>query len=131
MASARLPVYKRLGDVLTNRNFITVRELAVLLGVSDSYIRRLAREKKIPGKKKGRDWVITSDKVFTARRLAEILGLSHSHIRHLMNKGVIKECVKIGRDWVVSDLEIDPDKIYQRRRRKKKKPNTKVNKESY
>jgi len=50
--------------------------------------------------------------MYSTKEAAEILGLSQDHVRLLARKGVI-EAKKVGRDWVVLDLN------YTRKRKPK------------
>ena len=52
--------------------------------------------------------------MYSTREAAEILGLSQDHVKLLARKGLI-EAKKIGRDWVVINLD------YKRKRKPKRK----------
>lgn len=42
-------------------NLITVNEAAQIMGVTPRYVRRMARDGEIAGKRMGRDWFIEED----------------------------------------------------------------------
>jgi len=52
--------------------------------------------------------------MYSTKEVAEKLGLSQSHIRLLARKGIV-EAKKVGRDWVVLDLN------YTRKRKPKRR----------
>ncbi|MFC2027930.1 helix-turn-helix domain-containing protein [Chloroflexota bacterium] len=52
----------------------------------------------------------------TSKEVAEKLGMSHSHMRLLLRQGEIQG-IKIGRDWLIEDDNID----YKRKRKPKSK----------
>jgi excisionase family DNA binding protein len=49
-------------------DLITVAEAAARTGYTERHIRRLLRQQKIPGKKLGRDWLLTLEAVENYRR---------------------------------------------------------------
>ena len=106
--------------------FITSKQLAENLHLSHSHIRQLLRKSRIQGAVKvGRDWLIAEEgykpaeakDVPTSKALAKGLKFSLSYTRQLIREGKIKG-VKIGRDWVVLDLEQMP---YERQRKVKRR----------
>jgi excisionase family DNA binding protein len=120
MAAKKLPSYRRLGNVIPNRRYLTTKELANLMGKSQRYVRRLAKEGKIPARKQGRNWIITYEEgIATTRRLAVKLDLSPSYIRQLLRKGLIPGGVKVGRNWIYP-YDRQPEDIYVRRRGEKR-----------
>ena len=52
--------------------------------------------------------------IYSTKEAAEKLGLSQAHVKLLARKGVIK-AKKVGRDWIVLDLD------YQRKRKPKQR----------
>lgn len=105
---------------------LTTAEVAADMCVCEARIRQLLREKRLPGVKKGRDWIVTQTRFATVRSLADFIGLSESHTRALAKKGEIAGAVpkKIGRDLLFVKLQVNrefPDETYFRKRRKKRR----------
>lgn len=106
------------------KTFMTSKEYAERCQLSQSHVKELCRQGKIPGAQKiGRDWLIsemeeeTQEKgPITAKTVANRLGFSVSHMRRLIREGKMKGTKK-GRDWIIIDLE---QRVYERQRKAKK-----------
>jgi hypothetical protein len=95
-------------DTMKEEQFRTVSQLAKELGISESLIKKMFRRGKLKGEKRGRDWLVTKGrKFFTAKEYAKEKNYSHSHMQWLLRKGRVKgvEAVKVGRDWIITEVE--------------------------
>ncbi len=47
--------------------------------------------------------------LITIKEYAERNGLTHDNVRHKCQRGAYKTAVKLGRDWLISEEEVDRD----------------------
>lgn len=50
-------------NMVQKKELIPLKQAAAEIGVTSSYLRRLCRDKRIPGRKIGRDWFFTRGEI--------------------------------------------------------------------
>jgi len=84
-------------DTPENSNLITTKEVATILGLSDSWVRRLIKSGKLPAMKPGHDWLVNRKDVEVYESILKLREIGRRIRKE--DKTKARQDAQEGEDW--------------------------------